>query len=216
MRESVCAKTFGQYAQFTQAVGEYLKKKILFLCLLVIFTGTLCAQKNSIKARALGIPDIYTMGIGYERFLTSKLSVQILFNHYGIDVRKFDGKAEITNALLPELRYYFDSKKSESINKQAYLGLFTDFARTNIFISEESHPVGSYAVGNRKMIAPGLIIGRNGHISKTWFFESYIGLKYKFVIESGTYFPLNQNPVAKMTYFDAFGYRVGFNVGVRF
>jgi hypothetical protein len=189
-------------------------KKILIL-ILFLYTFDLIAQSNCVKGRILGVPSIFTMGIGYERIVNDKFSVQLLFNRYGYDLRDTDGGAEFTNSFVPEMRYYFGKKKKESLNKAAYLGLFTEISKTDILAGGEQYGERIFTSGNKKMINPGLLIGRNTEIAKRWFVELYIGFKYKFIVETRNYYVNYQTKVEEISYPHKAGIKLGFNIGYR-
>ena len=156
------------------------------------------------------------MGIGYERILNDKFSVQLLFNRFGYDQRDTDGSAEFTNSLVPEFRYYFGKNKKETLNKAAYLGAFTEISKTDIFTPGAEYGDKIYLGGTKKMINPGIIIGRNTEIAKRWFAEFHIGIKYKFIVETSNYYLNYQTKVEEMNYSNKVGIRMGFNIGFRF
>ena len=192
-------------------------KRIVLAIVFLFFTTAHYAQSNSVKGRIFGVPEYFTMGIGYERMLNDKTSVQLLFNRFGYDLRDTDGQAEFTNSLVPEFRYFFGKKKKESINKAAYLGLFTEISKTEIFPGGEQFGEKIFTGGYKKKINPGILIGRNTQIAKRWYAEFYLGVKYKFLFESNDYYHTDsQSSVTESSSYSKAGIRLGINIGFRF
>lgn len=175
------------------------------------------AQDGSVKGRILGFPGsltIFTMGLGYEWMLKDDLSFQVLFNRYGYDMRDTDGGAKFTNSVVPEMRLYVGKKRQETINKAVFLGLFCELSKMDILAGGEQEGTSVFLGGNRKMISPGILIGKNVEISKRWYAEFYLGSKYIFARERKTYL-INQNKEIKKSNPNKIGLRLGFNIGVR-
>jgi hypothetical protein len=190
--------------------------KAVLLFSFVLITSYLPAQNNCIKGRIIGVRQIFTMGVGYERMLSSKTSLQLLFNRFGYDFRDTDGGAAFTHSLIPEYRFYFGKKRKETLNKAAYLGLFTEIAKTNKYGGGEQFGDDIYVGGYRKMVNPGLLIGRNLEISKKWFAEMYIGFKYQLIKEAETRRLNVQTEVTELHFTHRAGIRLGMNIGYRF
>lgn len=92
-------------------------KKTIILITLILISLDVFSQKNIIKGRVIGIPEVklFSLGIGVERMLNIKFSTQILFNRMGYDMRDTDGNAAFLNILVPELRLFRKKRKQKIV-----------------------------------------------------------------------------------------------------
>ena len=197
--------------------------RLLLLFLLCVGVKSLFSQNNIIKGRIIGLPGdkpkVFSLGIGYERFLNERISAQLLFNRYAFDQSSTDGSSTYTTAIVPELRGYFQNKIS--VNKAFYWAVFVEFQ----FIDskqgfEETEPVpGTVQIfrdPNSSAINPGVLFGKNFRLSDKWYIEAYLGPK--FFIEHETYiyqYPDGQRE-EKQERNGRLGIRAGMNVAYRF
>jgi uncharacterized protein DUF3575 len=181
------------------------------LLYLILVANITVAQKNIVKGRVFAIPIIgfnYSLGIGYERMISDKVSCQILYNNYGYDWTNTDGGAINTQGFVPELRYYFGGK--DSFRKQMFIGVFTELLRA----SERpgySGPtdIGFFNGAIARLINPGLLIGKNVSLGKSWHLDLYLGWKYKFISKTEKYVDNGS-----ITYINTNEQRSGFRAGV--
>ena len=146
---------------------------------------SLLAQKNVFKGRIAGtilpIP-AYSMGIGYERFITNRISAQALYNVTGYSYAQSDGNAYDSKTIIPELRYYFNDVKP--LNKAFFVGFFNSFTQTNVSAGGESSTPSLPLSAKQKSNAPGLVLGKNFSLTKHWYIECYAGAKYQIGTET--------------------------------
>ena len=155
--------------------------------LLLLISLICCAQKHTIKARAFGLPGglkVYSLGLGYERMISENKAVQVLFNKIGYDFEDNDGFAKKHISIVPEYRYYFGKSAKTDINKSVFLGLFTEFALNECLPGPEQKRTKKYLLSEKQVVlSPGVLLGKNLKISETFFFDIYLGVKYRFVSE---------------------------------
>lgn len=137
------------------------------------------AQKNVVKGRAVGLPIDgfkFSINLGYERLLTNKLSVQLLYDFRGHNMTKYDGSNTKYHGIIPECRYYI--LKNDNTRFKGYFGLFTE-----ILIGKSSPPYstesekGFYVGAEITQINPGLQAGTNIPLGKKWHLDIYAGYK---------------------------------------
>ena len=194
--------------------------RITLVTLLTIFTvPSLYSQKNIVKARALGIPasfKVYTLSVGYERIFKNQHSIQVLLNKYGFDTRDTDGDAIITSSIIPEYRIYFGKNHNIGFNKSTFIGLFTELSvREKLPSGYPTEEERIFAKGIKKIISPGILVGKNFPISENWFFDTYIGVKQNFINDSRRYME-NQLEIVEEHDYNKTGVRIGFNLGYIF
>jgi Protein of unknown function (DUF3575) len=144
------------------------------------------AQKDFIKGRLIPLPlDYYTLGIGYERILKNNFSVQLLCNVYGFNSLRTDGGARQNISIIPECRYFFGEKMNENLPKSTFIGIFTEFLRTNYFNNYQDNNDRT-ETRYTNSINPGLLLGQSIKISKSSYIEFYVGKKLTFITSYNT------------------------------
>ncbi len=193
-------------------------KKIITLGFICWFAINGFSQRTAIKGRAFGVPGInlFTLGFGFERMLNEDISVQLLFNRMGYDMRDTDGGAEFVNFVVPEVRYYLGEKE----NKNIFLGVFTEFSKTNY--ASSGYPPDTILATTKifkdeakNTISPGALIGVTNGTKKPFLFEFYLGGKYRLANVTKEYI-LNQEDVIEKRNTKKLGVRIGINIGYRF
>ena len=189
---------------------------LLVICLLA---GTPAfAQKNIIKGRAIYLPfqdPAYSFGLGYERFLAEKWSVQILFNSTQVTPGN-DASTKEAKGFVPEVRYYFG--KQESIRKKWFFAGFSELYWVKSYGGMPSYSKDYYWVEQNGLRSTfGVLIGKNVAIGKHFLVDLYFGGrikvfsgedKYKYFY-TGEYF-------YKDTQYTEFRARAGMNLGFAF
>jgi hypothetical protein len=192
----------------------------LFLLLTSGITGVR-AQNNVIKGRVLALPLsgllMYSAALGYERVMGNHLSLQVLFNHSGLDNRGHDGNAEIYTSLTPELRYYFATH--QGLASAFFLAPFAEMQHRRILPGGEDIFIDSYFVNSyQHQISPGLLLGKNFRLSpnpRRLHLELYLGAKYRMGRETIREV-INNQSIATTEYYRKYGIRPGINLAYRF
>jgi len=190
-------------------------KRLLFVFILTFLFISSYAQERAIKGRFLGIPTImYTSALTYEQRIDENFGWQVFTEFNGYNFRRGDGSREHTFILAPEIRYYFGKHKT-NLNKTAYAAFFTELAYTNIkpayAFDDDDNP---YLEGKRKMMRPGLLIGKHVETNSGFFFDLYMGGKYRFVWQKDEFLSaFDASEIIKTSRPHEWGLRVGFNVG---
>lgn len=156
------------------------------LCLSLLAFG----QKNVLKGRAFYFPAdgfrLFSCGIGYERFVNQRISLQVQINRMGYDKSDYDGPAKSVTALAPELRYYF--KDRAQMNQAWFVSLFVEFQQlkgnqnSNYIIDPGPPPFPSaFPIEEKpspRAFAQGCLLGRTIRIGQRWHVEAYAGPRY--------------------------------------
>ena len=189
-------------------------KKTTLLIFALLFSIGVFSQKNIAKGRAFKTSEFFAFGIGFERLIHPNLSVQILLNRYGYDMRDHDGGAKYTNSLIPEVRYYLGKKQ----NKKVFLSVFSEISKIDYFPSNFIERISRPRILTENYIDAfglGTLLGFTNGTKKRWVFEFYIGGKNTFAIETKKYLS-NQIKTTERYNVSKFAIRVGGNVGYRF
>ncbi len=190
-----------------------------FLISTLILTFNLSfAQKNIIKGRAIYLPyqenPTYSFGIGYERILNEKISVQVLYNSTRF-TPGFDAKTTESQGFIPEVRYYFGKK--EDFRKKAFIGGFIEIIKIKQFGGvPEYHPDYQFIETNGNLTSLGVLIGKNNSIGKHFLWDRYIGYRYKIFDYSNTFKNNNGDYYDKDYKDNTSGIRMGLNLGFLF
>ena len=156
---------------------QTVKQAIIIFIILVGCWSEAIGQRNVIKARLLAAPIpfafVYSLGVGYERVISNRVSAQVLYNLYGYDGGASDGDAEDFVALAPEVRYYFTG--TNEIVSSFFGGVFVDLLRGKLTASGESFSLQS---GQKEQVSPGVLLGKNTRLFPRWYLETYLGVKY--------------------------------------
>lgn len=152
-------------------------KICLILLIVVFFTESALAQKkNIIKGRIFALPIsgvVYSIGIGYERLIINKLSLQVMLNNSGFNQKQYDGPSNVYTTFIPEIKYYF--QPLDNISSFFYISSFLEIQKRRMESSGESDDVsikGNYT-------NPGILLGKNIRLSYRMHFELYLGIKYR-------------------------------------
>jgi Protein of unknown function (DUF3575) len=194
-------------------------KNTIALTLILLLATSVFSQKNCAKGRIIGLPGnttLFSMGIGYERMVADFWSVQVLINRHGWDMRSTDGQAEFTNAVVPEMRYYFGKYRRETLNKASFLAFFLEGALTKTYPGGETIGPVPPLDGKSTSLSPGLLLGKNAQLSKLFYFEFYAGAKYRFVHETDYYILDDLTEITEEKNFEKLAPRLGLNLGFRF
>jgi len=191
----------------------------VFLCL-ICFSIKSQAQTNIVKGRLFALPGdfkAFSIGIGYEKLLSSNKSIQILYNRTGYDMRATDGSSEIFNSIIPEYRIYLGKHLGQDFNKCSFIGIFNEFTFSKLLPSGNivGENVKFLKEKNKQIISPGMLIGKNLRVSKNCFFDVFVGIKYRLINQESVFIE-NQNEIVEDANFDKVGIRLGFNLGYRF
>jgi len=189
----------------------------LFLFYFLLFTNLVFAQKNVVKGRTIYLPfenPTYTFGLGYERLLNEKLSVQLLYNSTRF-TPGFDAKTTESQGFIPEVRYYFGKK--EDIRMKAFVAGFVEAIKIKKFGGmPDGNPDYQFIETNGNLISMGVLIGKNYSIGKHFLLDMYIGYRYKifnytntFKDSNGDYYYMDFND-------NSSGIRMGMNLGFLF
>ena len=194
-----------------------MKIKTLFF-LFFISLSSLTAQDHFIKARIFGFPggfSFLSIGLGYERIVSSNSSVQLLYNRFSWDMRDTDGDGRITHLLVPEYRFYFNQETPTP--ESWFTGIFTELAWSKKLLGGyESDISEGMLIKNRRIsLNPGILIGKNIPLSKRFHVDTYLGIKYNFHKEKSTYL---QNSIESIEIENQkkLGVRVGVNLNYKF
>ena len=105
---------------------------------------------------------MFAFGLGYERVIKPKLSVQLLYNYFHINASEYDGGMEHYHSIIAEWRWYFKNAYQSKIN-----GFFALYPQCMFYNTS----------GNAKgyKINGGLLIGISLRLNESWFLESYLG-----------------------------------------
>ena len=131
-------------------------------------------------------------------------------------MRSTDGRAEYTNALIPETRYFFGKYRRETLNKASFVAFFHEIAWSKTYPGGETIGPVPPIDSERLSLGPGLLFGRNVQLSKQLFFEFYAGAKYRFVHEKKYYRFDDLTEKTEENNFEKPAPRLGFNLGYRF
>jgi Protein of unknown function (DUF3575) len=154
---------------------------LLLLLLFTLFPLSLYGQKNVLKGRfvpLVGRPSFSTMGLGYERFVNDRVSVQLIFNRFGFDNSGFDGSKRRIFVLAPEMRYHF--KQQEFKKNRSWFSIFYQYhwirrENSTFEISIPEIPGLEY----RRAEAFGVLLGIDLFLTKKLSLEVFGGLKYQ-------------------------------------
>lgn len=194
---------------------------LVLALLLNITASTLSAQKNVIKGRVFYLPparglQVFSLGIGLERRLGDDFSLQLLYNLMGSDMGATDGGGTFIKGFVPEVRYYFGKKKTESINKAFFGSVFTEFNQIRYVSGGEIDPDDDNVFRHRSTsINPGVLLGKNARLSDRWYLEFYVGGKARFIKETQTRVQSGISTTTETRSVKA-GMRGGINLGFRF
>lgn len=197
-----------------------MRKKTLLILSLICFSIALYAQHNAIKGRLFYLPGdlkFFSMGIAYERMLTSRTAVQLMYNRYGHDTRSNDGNSVEVNALVAEYRVYLGKGKYQDRSSTTFLGAFSEFAK------RQQIPAGFDVEGdpkklleeNQRILSLGILIGRKMFVSNSWYVEIYTGLKHQFVDQESIYLE-HQIEKIEQSDFSEWALRFGINLACSF
>ena len=198
--------------------------RTIILLSLILFSIKLQAQTNIVKGRLFALPgtfNVFSIGIGYEKMISSNKSIQILYNRYGYDMRGTDGSSETLNSIVPEYRIYFGKQLDKNFNKCAFIGVFNEFTFSKVLPSgegfEEEFEEGAKNLRDRKKIilSPGILIGKNFFLSKKLFLDVYAGIKYRFINQESRFYQ-DQIEIIEKSKSDKIGIRMGLNLGYKF
>ena len=174
----------------------------IFLVLVAVFCVTMSvnAQKQNVIKANLMSPLVRTGSFFYERALNEDMSVQLGFFYSGASISdtKFRGFG-----ITPEFRLYL----SES--RQAPAGIFVaPYLRYQNF---DLSVVGDLSSATYSAMGGGLLVGTQRVLSNIISLEAYIGPSYSsgnIKVNAG------ENYNWDTGFFDGFGVRFGFTVGV--
>jgi hypothetical protein len=195
--------------------------KMIIICIAALFTTFYCSaqfkeQNNIIKGRIIVLPlggIMYSIGIGYERFLGNHFSLQGLINRSGIDMGSTDGANEVYNNVIPELKYYFNAK--EAVAKSYFVSSFLEIQQSSITPGEEQGTDNYLISSKQQQVSPGLLLGKNFQLFHKLHLETYIGAKYRIGNEK-TEQVINSAQISSARQYEVFGIRTGFNLAYRF
>jgi len=146
---------------------------LIVFCFL-LFTNVAIAQKNVIKARAIYLPfqtEIYSFGLGYERFIGNKTSIQVLYNYKG-GTFGFDAPATYVKGFVPEVRYYFGKK--EDFRKKCFIAGFIELYKQKEYTGMQEPSFNAYLTEtNGNLTSLGVLIGKNMAIGNHFMLDVY-------------------------------------------
>lgn len=194
-------------------------KKLLLVCLLAGVCVPLQAQKNILKGRAFWFPgnglQVFSLGVGYERFLTRHLSAQVLLNRMGYDKRDHDGAACFVTSLVPELRYYLRDR--DRMSQSAFFAAFAEVQDVDEYKSGfdvicDPGPCPVAVSSTRRDHAQGMLLGHTLRLWKRWHLEGYAGPRFtttteEVVYDNGSFFTFR---------YTRWQVRMGLNIAWRF
>ncbi|QHT68412.1 DUF3575 domain-containing protein [Rhodocytophaga rosea] len=195
--------------------------KTAFICI-IILSITFYArsqsndQNNIVKGRIIILPLgglMYSVGIGYERLIRNHFSLQVLINRSGIDMSSTDGANEVYNNVIPELKYYFNTR--EVVAKSYYISSFLEIQQNSITPGGEQSTDNYLISSKQKQASPGLLLGKNFQLSRKLHLETYMGAKYRMGNEK-TEQVINSTQASFSRRYEMFGMRAGFNLAYRF
>ncbi len=187
------------------------------LAIYLLISSTAFAQKNIIKGRAIYLPaenPTYSFGLGYERILNEKITVQLLYNSTrftpGLDARTTE-----SHGFIPEVRYYFGKK--EDFRKKAFIGGFVEIMKIKQFGGMPENSLDyHYIETNGNLTSLGVLIGKNNKIGKHFLLDMYIGYRYKMFNYSNTIRDNNGDYYEVDFKDNRSGIRMGLNFGFLF
>ncbi|HOY07727.1 MAG TPA: DUF3575 domain-containing protein [Saprospiraceae bacterium] len=198
-------------------ISRFIRTTLL-LCLL---SSCVFAQKNVVKGRVFYLPparglQVFSLGIGLERRIGDDFSLQLLYNLMGSDMGATDGGGTSIRGFVPEVRYYFGKKKTESINKAFFGSVFTEFNQIRYSSGGEIDPDAVNVFRHKATsVNPGILLGKNARLSDRWYLEFYVGGKARFTKETKTRVENGLSSTTETRFVKA-GMRGGINLGYRF
>lgn len=159
-----------------------MKTKHLFLLLSLLFlTQFSFAQNHIIKGRGLYIPGspilYFNTGIGYEYMLNENMSLQLVYNYSGNDMRDTDGNANFKNEVVLDFRFYNVEIKplSQALFAFAFVSYSNEKNKQGGEIDFTTTPLILKKITTEKAIGAGM--GKNFKISKRFHLEVFAGPK---------------------------------------
>lgn len=192
--------------------------KMLFIVCCFFITSSSLAQKNIVKGRVGIFPlghKIYSLGIGYERVVSDRISLQLLYNSYG-GTFGLDGPSKYYQGIVPEVRYYFGKK--ESLRRKVFIGGFTEIYKAKLYPGMIEPSLNDYLIEtNGISINPGVLIGKNISLGKRFLFDIYVGYRYKIFNGEQNYRDVDTLGTYNKKYQEGkSGIRIGLNLGIAF
>ena len=198
----------------------------VFFCsiaILLLSAGTVSAQKNSIKARFVYLPQSsgHIAGIGYERIITDFFSGQFTINSRGYNWEP--GHQRQFVSYIPEVKLYFGG--TENYSRSFFISAFVEFANdkypTHERVHNTEHPELFYLGSKIKEINPGITVGKNFHLSNVVHFEIFGGFKSRYFEETKEYLNIRQFDRKHFREYEkisgqALAFRAGVNLNFRF
>ncbi|MFK7771445.1 MAG: hypothetical protein AB8F94_04865 [Saprospiraceae bacterium] len=157
-------------------------KQFLLLLPLLLFTQISFGQNHIIKGRGLYLPGkpilYFNAGIGYEHLLDENLSLQLVYNYSGNDMRDTDGNANFKNEVVVDCRYYNTEIKpvSQAIFAFAFFSYSNEKNKQSGEIDFTTTPMISKKITTEKSLGAG--IGKNFKVSKRFHLEVFAGPKF--------------------------------------
>jgi hypothetical protein len=159
-----------------------MKTKHLLLLLPLLFLTQISFGQNSIlKGRGLYIPGkpilYFNVGFGYEYLIEENMSLQLVYNYSGNDMRDTDGNANFKNEVVLDFRFYNIEIKplSQSLFAFAFISYSDEKNKQGGEIDFTTSPFISKKITTEKALGAG--IGKNFKLSKGFHLEAFAGPK---------------------------------------
>lgn len=159
-----------------------MKTKHLLLLLPLLFLSQVSFGQNHIlKGRGFYIPGqpiLYiNAGLGYEYLIDQNMSLQLVFNYRGNDMRDTDGSANFKKEVVMDFRYY--NVEIKPLSKALFAFAFASYSdeknKQGGELDLTSTLVISKKITTEKAIGAG--VGKNFKISKRFHVEVFGGPK---------------------------------------
>lgn len=194
-------------------------KQLLFLFFFFAFTHISFGQKNIIKGRSLYVPGdpilYYNFGLGYEYLFKEDMSIQLVYNIRGNDMRDNDGDANFKHEMIIDFRYY--NLEIKPIQRAIFAFAFFGISQNTNYVIDENDLTGDFE--NIKKItterALGVGLGKNFKLGKRFHLEMFVGPKLK---SKGIKTILGSNMILTESKIDSveIGWRAGINLAFQF